>query len=159
MTRFIRVLKIGNLFRRNKKNMKVQVKIDSGLIRVGFFIGLCVVCIHIFSCIWIGMARLDDRNWLDGKLESLIDSGEGLSLEPHEHYYRKYILSAYFCLQTMSTVGYGDINPTNTKERIFAIILMLLGVIAFAFVSGNLSSIMTNLDEASLIFQDRNERL
>lgn len=159
MARFIRVLKIGNLFRRNKKILKEQVKINSGLVRVNFFIGLCIVCIHIFSCIWIGMARLDERNWLDSKLASLIDSGEMLSLDSHEHLYRKYILSAYFCLQTMSTVGYGDINPTNTKERIFAIIIMLLGVIAFAFVSGNLSSIMTNLDEASLIMQDRNVML
>jgi len=42
----------------------------------------------------------------------------------------------------MSTVGYGDVSPANSKERIFAIILMFFGVFGFAFISGNLSSVM-----------------
>jgi hypothetical protein len=47
----------------------------------------------------------------------------------------------------MSTVGYGDINPTNSKERIFAIVVMLFGVVIFSFISGSLSSVMLNWDE------------
>lgn len=51
----------------------------------------------------------------------------------------------------MSTVGYGDVNPTNTLERIFAVIIMIIGVIVFSFISGSLSSIMLNWDEKTSI--------
>jgi hypothetical protein len=47
----------------------------------------------------------------------------------------------------MSTVGFGDVNPQNTKERIFVIGLMIVGVLAFSFVSGQLSSILLNYDQ------------
>jgi len=47
----------------------------------------------------------------------------------------------------MSTVGYGDVNPRNTKERIFVIVLMLLGVLAFSVLTGSIFSIMNSYDE------------
>ena len=159
MTRLIRVLKSGNLLNRTKKTLKEQVRIDNGILRINFFIGLCMVCTHLFACIWLGMASLDDRNWLVGKLSSLIDDGENLSLEPRDDIIRKYVLSAYFCLQTMSTVGYGDVNPTNSKERIFAIVVMLFGVVVFSFISGSLSSIMLNWDEKTSVEHEKSARL
>ena len=48
----------------------------------------------------------------------------------------------YFIVQTITTVGYGDYSPANSLERIFVIVLMLIGVIGFAFMSGALSSIL-----------------
>lgn len=53
----------------------------------------------------------------------------------------------YFIVQTVATVGYGDVNPTNTKERIFLICLMLIGVVAFSFIAGSLTSILQAIDE------------
>ena len=57
-----------------------------------------------------------------------------------------YIESAYFTITTVATVGYGDIYPVNTLERGFTIVLMLIGVSAFTFVSGALSSILSSYD-------------
>ena len=53
-----------------------------------------------------------------------------------------YICSCYYVMTTTSTVGYGDISPCTSIERIFGMALMLLGVIAFTFVSGALASIL-----------------
>ena len=39
---------------------------------------------------------------------------------------RRYVASLYWAITTMSTVGYGDIVPVNTAERIFAISAMVL---------------------------------
>jgi hypothetical protein len=50
-------------------------------------------------------------------------------------------------MQTITTVGYGDIGVTNTWERIFVIFTMLIGVLTFSFISGTLSSIMLAYDE------------
>lgn len=60
---------------------------------------------------------------------------------------RVYFIAVYFIMQTVTTVGYGDVNPTNTKERIFLICLMLVGVVAFSFIAGGLTSIIQALDE------------
>ena len=52
----------------------------------------------------------------------------------------------YFCVTKIVTVGYGDISANNTGERIFCIFLMLLGVVAFSFVTGAITSIITDFD-------------
>ena len=52
----------------------------------------------------------------------------------------------YFVITTTATVGYGDISPATSYERIFCILLMVIGVTGFTFVSGALSSIMQNHD-------------
>ena len=36
---------------------------------------------------------------------------------------RKLLLSSYFCLTTLSTVGYGDFYPISNIERLYTIIL------------------------------------
>ena len=54
----------------------------------------------------------------------------------------KYIISIYFCISTMTTVGYGDLSPNTTIEQIFGIFIMVLGVLVFTFISGSLSSII-----------------
>jgi len=50
----------------------------------------------------------------------------------------------------MTTVGYGDITPTNTQEEILAIFSMLIGVITFSYATGSLSSILSIMDTQSV---------
>ena len=33
----------------------------------------------------------------------------------------------------MSTIGYGDVSPTNVLERVFACLVMLFGNVVFAY--------------------------
>ena len=63
------------------------------------------------------------------------------------HTFELYIVSYYFTVTTITTVGYGDISANGTLERIFAIILMMGGVFAFSFATGTLSSILSSFDE------------
>lgn len=56
------------------------------------------------------------------------------------------MLSIYFTISTVTTVGYGDNAAHTTPERIFCIVLMVLGVIVFTFVSGALSSMLSSYD-------------
>ena len=35
--------------------------------------------------------------------------------------------SVYFCLVTMSTVGYGDLSPTSAGTRFFTVVMILVG--------------------------------
>jgi hypothetical protein len=47
---------------------------------------------------------------------------------------------------TIATVGFGDISASTLYEKIFVILVMLIGVTAFSFATGSLSSLMNNLD-------------
>jgi potassium voltage-gated channel Eag-related subfamily H protein 8 len=55
-----------------------------------------------------------------------------------------YITSFYFTVTTIMTVGYGDITATSVLEKIVCILLMLIGVVAFSFATGYISSIITS---------------
>ena len=57
-----------------------------------------------------------------------------------------YLRSVYWATITMTTVGYGDISGQNPTERLVNILVMLIGVIAFSFMTGALSSILQNVD-------------
>lgn len=60
-----------------------------------------------------------------------------------------YAASAYFTMQTLTTVGYGDIVISNIAERFMAFILQFIGIIFFSFASGSLTNIITNADKSN----------
>ncbi len=46
----------------------------------------------------------------------------------------------------MTTIGYGDITPHTNIEYGFVIIVMLIGATMYAYIIGNIASIVSNLD-------------
>lgn len=59
----------------------------------------------------------------------------------------KLIISCYFALTTLTTVGYGDYVAVNNSERIFAIFVMLLGVAMFSYVMGSFTELISSYDK------------
>ena len=66
-----------------------------------------------------------------------------------------YIQSNYFIVTTVSTVGYGDMSAKTWLERVFCIFLMISGVTVFTFISGALSSILSNYDHSQADLQEK----
>lgn len=66
-----------------------------------------------------------------------------------------YTVSLYWVVQTIATVGYGDVSLQNTNERGFALTIMIIGVLAFSYASGTLTSILMDLDFKNMIFNKR----
>lgn len=148
MIRLFRLTRLVKMYRRQVSNVtREQNKLQAAISKSLFFVGALLIMLHILACAWIGVGYTKEEgqgSWLIAKLGSLIDNGEEISLEDH---FRVYILSLYFVFQTFTTVGYGDVNPTNTTERIFLIFLMFLGATAFALATGQISAIMTTQGE------------
>lgn len=57
------------------------------------------------------------------------------------------VISCYFALTTLSTVGYGDFYPISSLEMITTVIVMMLGVAFFSYIMGNFIEIMGNQEK------------
>jgi len=60
------------------------------------------------------------------------------------------VTSCYFSITTLSTVGYGDLYPISTAERLIVIIIMLGGVAYFSFIMGSFIGIIQSFDHAGV---------
>lgn len=49
-------------------------------------------------------------------------------------------------MSTLTTVGYGDVTPANTDEKLCSMIAMVIGVTIFAYFMGSTASIITALN-------------
>jgi len=56
----------------------------------------------------------------------------------------KLIISCYFALTTLATVGYGDYYPITDIEIMTAVTLMLCGVAFFSYIMGSFIEIISN---------------
>jgi hypothetical protein len=52
-------------------------------------------------------------------------------------------------------VGYGDLSPKNSIERVFGMSMMITGVLSFTFVSGTLASIMQSHDTKETMLHEK----
>lgn len=59
-----------------------------------------------------------------------------------------YLLALYWCVTTLTTVGYGDITPSTNTEVAYAMLVMILGVGVYGYVIGNVAALLANIDPA-----------
>jgi hypothetical protein len=94
------------------------------------------VC-HVVGCIWVLLAQLEDEEKENSWLTSFVEDYDKNQI---------YLTSFYFTVTTITTVGYGDISGHTKAEKIFCILIMVIGVISFSFASGSLASVIQNYD-------------
>ncbi len=70
-----------------------------------------------------------------------------------------YIISLYWSVMTMSTIGYGDVTPKTQYERIYEIFGMILGASVYAYMVGAICSIVASMNAASAEFNQQMDRL
>ncbi|GBM87944.1 Potassium voltage-gated channel subfamily H member 7 [Araneus ventricosus] len=57
----------------------------------------------------------------------------------------KYVTALYFTFSSLTSVGFGNVSPNTNMEKIFAIIVMLVGSLMYASIFGNVSAIIQRL--------------
>ena len=98
----------------------------SDYLNLGYFIFWLLIFIHWLSCGWTVL-----YSFPAGTEDST-----------------KYINSLYWCVQTFTTVGYGDITPLNNSQHIYSILVMLFGVGVYGYLIGNVANILSKRDPA-----------
>ncbi|MFH0734738.1 MAG: cyclic nucleotide-binding domain-containing protein [bacterium] len=70
-----------------------------------------------------------------------------------------YIRSIYWCITTLTTIGYGDITPTNNAQMIFTMFVQLLGAGVFGYLIGSIAIIVSKKDPAKVNYLKNMDKL
>ena len=57
-----------------------------------------------------------------------------------------YVDALYFCVMTMSTIGYGDLTPTTDLSKIFTILYAFISIGTFVAVGSKLAQAILRID-------------
>jgi hyperpolarization activated cyclic nucleotide-gated potassium channel 2 len=144
------------------------------LIRFLKIFTLAILCVHFIACGWWGVAQyttLGKMAWpdIDGVLQSHVDEDPSYVLYDASGGVRgdfrtapifiQYMCSVYWAFVTVSTVGYGDINPTNIEERMFAVLCCFLGTTIFAYVISEISKVTSGKSYMDQMIKQRRDEL
>lgn len=146
--KMLRLVRLFKLFRLAKlKNLQVPLfdHVDF-TVKKGMYLFLTLACLaHVFGCFWnaisyeANMLPATQWSWRDNAYLANITTFE---LGPERSDY--YAAGIYWAMTTMTTVGYGDIAPENDVERLYAIVIMLLGATIFGYVVGSVSALTSD---------------
>ena len=147
MVRLLRMLKL----------LKVQRIIDEledafvtsmQLLKIVQMVAGLVYLMHILGCFWYFIASTGehDKTWLTS-----YDGGSGLTKPTSV----KYLYSVYWALTTLTTVGFGDIVPTNNTERVYVLCSLLIGALVFGYMLSAIGELVNTLDKNAVVLDDK----
>lgn len=94
-----------------------------------------IICVHLVGCFWILTASL--KNYAPETWVARLAMQDSKSSEI-------YLASIYWAIQTLMTVGYGDIPAVTLEEMVVAVCWMVFGGFFYSFTIGNLTSVLSN---------------
>ena len=102
-----------------------------------FSVSFLVIC-HILSCLWYLVTQLTDlpETWVTR--QNLQDATVS----------ELYVAAFYWTVMTLTTVGYGDIAPASTSERLLATAVMLSGVFFYSYTIGTITSLVSEASQS-----------
>ena len=150
--RMVRVLKMVRAVRFLQKLGQLEQKDTTGTLKYFVSIFRAIFCMvfvaHFLACFFYMLIDAKRENWMSAFDPDLLD----MDLTNNG---TRYVVSLYWAVITISTIGYGDVLPVTHTERIFCLISGLLGGIVFAFTLGNITSLISSNTGANLKFETR----
>ena len=130
LTKLLRVIPFIHDLRRS-------VAVPPTVLRLSVFGFWLAISTHWLACGWL---------WLGGARSTA--SGQG-----------SYLDALYWCITTLTTVGYGDVTPETPAQTVYAMVVMILGIGVYGFVIGNVATLLTRMDLAKAQYVATLERL
>jgi len=154
MYKLMRLFRIAKVFKstvtESESSFLVRLEnylqVNSRIYKLVKFLGTALVAVHIAACVWYFIARVTDFSQDSWVVRfGLMEAGV----------WTQYLAAFYWTLTTMITVGYGDITPGNTLERLVAMLWMFIGVGFYTFTIGSLSTFLMSIDTRESILTSK----
>ena len=126
MLRLLRVMRTGRILERYQENLMRVYK----MVTLGRLLALLVLLSHWMACAY---AYVYDFQREDAS-----------GVESHKS--EMYVAALFWSVQTLTTVGYGNVVPTTVDERVIAILVMITGGFVFSAI---ISGVNMSMDEDS----------
>lgn len=137
LVRLVRLAKLGHYLGR----LEDQVGLNPIIFNLLMLILQVLFIAHMVSCLWWGTSLTHSKNdWMSDVL------GVDMTAAP---LMAQYIVSLYWTITTLSTVGYGEIHSVSTSERMLNVLIMILGATVFGYIVANVNGLMGTMNQAS----------
>jgi len=154
--KLVRLVKLFRMLRLNRilHRLERKLSIKYGLWQVIKF-AACVACLaHWQACAWFGIHVLQVRGEFGQTWVELLAENQGQTRTlDDESRFTQYAACVYWAITTMTTIGYGDIVPSNRDERVLTVFAELLGACVFLYGLTQVTSLIANINHADVEFQ------
>ena len=100
---------------------------------------LIVFCAHALGCFfYLAFVPNNATNWMYTYRPDLQSAAN----------WPRYVTAVYWAVISITTMGYGDVVPVTHEERIFCIVVALIGAVVFSFCMGTITKLVTSVTGA-----------
>ncbi|XP_022241564.1 potassium voltage-gated channel subfamily H member 7-like isoform X2 [Limulus polyphemus] len=130
-TTLIGLLKTARLLRLVRVARKIDRYSEYGAAVLLLLVATFSLIAHWLACIWYAIGNAE-RNIMENKIGWL----DHLANDTNEFYNNshggpsikaKYVTALYFTISSLTSVGFGNVAPNTNMEKIFSILVMLIG--------------------------------
>mmetsp|Transcript_17391 Transcript_17391/g.38302 ORF Transcript_17391/g.38302 Transcript_17391/m.38302 type:complete len:654 (+) Transcript_17391:48-2009(+) len=150
--RVLRLIKIARVVGASKLYQRyfLKIQVSFATLQLIQFAILILLTGHWMGCIWGLAIRVQEGglNWFDALMAKNPQFRSDMA-----NPMGRYLLSLYFSVATLTTVGYGDIAPTTRAEFVIAFWLQFYGSCTFAYIIGTACGLFTSLDESGIRYR------
>jgi len=148
LVRIIRIIRLIRLFKLYNlvgiDELLENAKINPAIISLVILALQMMFLAHLLACLWHGIGVpnfIHSHTWITefGFLQAEMGT--------------KYALSLYYIIVTMLTIGFGEIHPVNSTERLFATLLMFTGGITFGSLINKLATFLNQRNPQAKAFK------
>jgi len=138
LVRMLRLVRVLKLFKR----WHTRSGFPYSVLTVMICASVTLMLLHWLACFWghLGLSESDmDSTWLSNHLN------EGSSREELTAF-QVYTNALYLCTVVLTSVGFGDIVPSNGREEVLMIVTIFITGTTWAWVTANVVAVITNMD-------------
>ncbi|KAL2338325.1 hypothetical protein Fmac_012771 [Flemingia macrophylla] len=143
MLRLWRLRRVSALFSRLEKDRNYNYF----WVRCAKLIAVTLFAVHCAACFYyLIAARYHDpkKTWIGSTMNNFLQHS----------LWSRYVTSVYWSITTLTTVGYGDLHPVNSREMVFDIFYMLFNLGLTAYLIGNMTNLVVHGTSRTRQFRD-----
>jgi len=165
VVKLLRMLRIARVFKASRVLQRVlldfvmnQWEWTFAVLKMIKLFTILTTYAHWQACIWGFVSSYMHAegypNWIS-EFEAYYAGvhGDGESEGPMPSGLEVYAAALYWSVMTLTSIGYGEMTPINTAERVLCSVYMMASGVMWTYAIGSVAAIATTLDPNAILYQ------